>query len=329
MPVSVFTVNKELNLPKAWFASVATRLTMAAAKELNLAIMERGLEADGGVQKVLRGYALAPNHKGDGYKCVRVAPGSSMERPKFQARQPKVDDHQPSLGNFATPSEAARAFAVFMGATVAPHPSTPPPQPPLANPAVVGAGALELAGPLEAEGRMVITYPSTPPFPPPPPTSPPSTAPNSNLLLAVNAGVGAEPPRGGGGGAAEGPETVQFWQDSVGISIATALRHSKLADEAIAARRVAEEAAREQVQQLGEAAASEKKAAAEKAAAEKAAAAAREKALSDEVRRLQEVAKNSEEAAAAERKVAIEAARDPLHVFHLRIDSVYGVWSGV
>ena len=95
---------------------------MAAAKDLNLAIMERGLRADGGVRKVLRGYALAPNHKGDGYKCVRVAPGSSMERPKFQARQPKVDDHQPSLGNFATPSEAARAFAVFMGATVAPHP---------------------------------------------------------------------------------------------------------------------------------------------------------------------------------------------------------------
>jgi len=94
----------------------------------------------------------------------------------------------------------------------------------------------------------------------------------------------------------------------VGISIATALRHSKLADEAIAARRVAEEAAREQVQQLGEAAASEKKAAAEKAAAEKAAAAAREKGLSDEVRRLQEVAKT------AERQVGLRPTPSIVHL---------------
>jgi len=164
-----------------------------ARKKLNLEIMKRAMEDDGGVVwQESEGYALAPNFKGDGYKSVRVAPGSSMASAKFQARGPKVDGEQPSLGTFATPREAAVAYAMEIGATVAAHPglaasSPPPPPPPLADPAVVGAGAVELPGPPEAECRMVIATPSTPPLPHPPPTSP-STAPNSNPNFAVISG---------------------------------------------------------------------------------------------------------------------------------------------
>ena len=84
-----------------------------ARKKLNLEIMKRAMEDDGGVVwQESEGYALAPNFKGDGYKSVRVAPGSSMASAKFQARGPKVDGEQPSLGTFATPREAAVAYAM-------------------------------------------------------------------------------------------------------------------------------------------------------------------------------------------------------------------------
>ena len=81
-------------------------VTAAAQKKLNLDIMKRGLKGDGGVQLASEGRALALNFSKNGYKGVRVVEGKFP----FQARGPKVNHVQPSLGTFATPREAAVAY---------------------------------------------------------------------------------------------------------------------------------------------------------------------------------------------------------------------------